>query len=442
VFVLYTENKIFLYYKIFLREKIAMKVRTVILAGGEGTRLGVLTAKRTKPAVPFGGKYRIIDFPLSNCVNSNIFDVMIVAQYRPHSLIEHIGAGGPWDLNRDFAGGIRIYTPYRSRVASWFIGTADAVQQNFTFIKRDNPELVLILSGDHVYNMDYRKMIEFHMQNKADLTMATIPVSMEEATRFGIVGVDANLRINSFVEKPANPPSNLANMGVYLFNLSTLNDSLWDDHLNQKSSHDFGNDILPNLVAAGGRVFAYPYKGYWVDVGTVNTYWQAHMDLLRDPAELDLNDRSWIIHTRTEERPPAKFMRGAQIEDSLISDGCVIESGAKVVRSILSPGVYVRSGSVIEESILLTDTFIGRDARIERAILDKRVNVGDNATIGDLSSSDLSLPMIGKNAILPAGISVQPGASIGVDVVVSDFSNEIIRSGMYIQTRRLPNEVY
>jgi glucose-1-phosphate adenylyltransferase len=419
-----------------------MKVRTVILAGGEGTRLGVLTAKRTKPAVPFGGKYRIIDFPLSNCVNSNIFDVMIVAQYRPHSLIEHIGAGGPWDLNRDFTGGVRIYTPYRSRDASWFIGTADAVQQNFTFIKRDNPELILILSGDHVYNMDYRKMIEFHMSNKADLTMATIAVPLEEASRFGVVGVGANNRVTSFVEKPAAPPSNLVNMGIYLFNLSTLNDALWADHLNQNSSHDFGKDILPDLIASGARVCAYPYEGYWVDVGTVQSYWHAHMDLLCNPAQLDLYDRSWIVHTRTEERPPAKLLRGAEVEDSLISDGCIIEPGARIRRSVLSPGVYVRSGAVIEESILLTDTFVGCNARIERAILDKRVNIGDDAIIGDLKASEMLLPMIGKNAILPRGIVIQSGASIGVDVVVSDFSNEIIRSGMYIQTRRLPNEVY
>ena len=419
-----------------------MKVRSIILAGGEGTRLGVLTAKRTKPAVPFGGKYRIIDFPLSNCVNSNIFDVMIVAQYRPHSLIEHIGAGGPWDLNRDFTGGIRIYTPFRSRAASWFVGTADAVQQNFTFIKRGEVDLVLILSGDHVYTMDYSAMIDYHLSRGADLTMATIPVPIEEASRFGIVGVDDDNRVNAFVEKPANPPSNLVNMGVYLFNLSTLDAALWDDHLNPNSSHDFGKDILPLLVANGARVYAYPYEGYWVDVGTINSYWYAHMDLLRNPPALDLYNRAWVIHTRTEERPPAKAMRGAQVEDSLICDGCVVEPGARVVRSILSPGVYISAGSIVEESIVLTDTVIGRGSRISRAILDKRVCVGEEVTIGDLDSETLSIPMIGKNAVLPPRIVVQPGASIGVDVAASDFSSDIIRSGMYIQTRRLPNEVY
>lgn len=419
-----------------------MKVRSIILAGGEGTRLGVLTAKRTKPAVPFGGKYRIIDFPLSNCVNSNIFDVMIVAQYRPHSLIEHIGAGGPWDLNRDFTGGIRIYTPFRSRAASWFVGTGDAVQQNFTFIKRGSPDMILILSGDHVYTMDYSAMINFHLAHNAEVTMATIPVPIEEAPRFGIVGVDGSNRVTSFVEKPSQPPSNLANMGIYLFNLNTLDGALWEDHLSPDSAHDFGKDILPSLINNGAKVYAYPYQGYWVDVGTINSYWGSHMDLLNNPPALDLYNRSWVIHTRTEERPPAKTMRGAQVEDSLICDGCVIEAGARVIRSILSPGVHIAAGAVVQESILLTDTVIGREAQIERAILDKRVCVGEGAIIGDSRSGLTAIPMIGKNAVLPPRIVVQPGASIGVDVAVSDFSSDIIRSGMYIQTRRLPNEVY
>lgn len=419
-----------------------MKVRTVILAGGEGTRLGVLTAKRTKPAVPFGGKYRIIDFPLSNSVNSNLFDVMIVAQYRPHSLIEHIGAGGPWDLNRDFTGGVRIYTPYRSHAASWFVGTADAVQQNFTFLKRGDPDLILILSGDHVYSMDYSDMIQSHLDRKAEVTMATIQVPLDEASRFGVVGIDASSRVTSFVEKPANPTSNLINMGIYLFNRDILDRLLWEDHMKQDSSHDFGKDILPRLINTGGNVYAYPYEGYWVDVGTVNSYWQAHMDLLNVPSPIDMYNRNWIIHTRTEERPPARIMRGAVVEDSLISNGCLIEPGAQVIRSVLSPGVQVMAGSVIKESILLTDTMIGKNCRLERAILDKMVCVGDNASIGEGQANELYIPMVGKNAILPAGITVQPGATIGVDVAVQDFTSDTVRAGMYIQTRRLPNEVY
>ena len=419
-----------------------MKVRSVILAGGEGTRLGVLTAKRTKPAVPFAGKYRIIDFPLSNCVNSDLFDVVIVAQYRPHSLIEHIGAGGPWDLNRDFTGGVRIYTPYRSRAASWFVGTADAVQQNFSFLKRGNPDLILVLSGDHVYTMNYDRMIDYHLSTKADLTMATIQVPWEEASRFGIVGVDDNQQVTSFVEKPAKPTSNLINMGIYLFDRATLDKMLWEDHLKQNSSHDFGKDILPTMVANGMKVMSYPYQGYWVDVGTVNTYWSAHMDLMGESPALNLYDRDWIIHTRTESRPPAKLMKGCEVEDSLISNGCIIEPGSKVIRSVLSPGVHIKAGSIVYESIMLTDTIIGKNCQVERAILDKRVLVGDHVRIGDMQTKALSISMVGKNSHLPPGILVQPGASIGVDVDTDDFSSEVVRSGMHIQTRRLPNEVY
>lgn len=419
-----------------------MRVRSVILAGGEGTRLGVLTAKRTKPAVPFAGKYRIIDFPLSNCVNSNLFDVVIVAQYRPHSLIEHIGAGGPWDLNRDFTGGVRIYTPYRSRAASWFVGTADAVQQNFSFLKRGNPDLILVLSGDHIYTMNYEAMIEYHLAHRADLTMATIEVPIEEASRFGIVTVDSDNHVTSFIEKPPNPTSNLINMGIYLFNRSILDKMLWEDHLKQDSSHDFGKDILPDMIARGLNVLAYPYQGYWVDVGTVNTYWSAHMDLLNDPPSLDLYNRNWIIHTRTEERPPARLARGCIVENSLISNGCVIEPGAKVIRSVLSPGVHIKSGSIVTESILLTDTVIGHDCMIERAIFDKRACTGNKACIGESKTDEISIPMIGKNSALPTGITVQPGAIIGVDVAEEDFMSDVVRSGMHIQTRRLPNEVY
>ena len=238
-----------------------MKTRAVILAGGEGSRLGILTAKRTKPAVPFAGKYRVIDFTLSNCVNSDIFDVFILVQYRPHSLIEHIGAGGPWDMNRDFTGGVRIYTPYKTRASSeWYLGTADAVQQNFRFIKNGSPDMVLILSGDHIYRMNYAAMIQYHLEHEADLTMATIRVPMSEATRLGIVGVGEDQRVTSFVEKPAQPPSDLANMGVYLYNLDVLDQALWEDHQRTESSHDFGKDILPRLINSGAKVYCLPLR--------------------------------------------------------------------------------------------------------------------------------------------------------------------------------------
>lgn len=420
-----------------------MKVRAVILAGGEGSRLGILTAKRTKPAVPFAGKYRIIDFTLSNCVNSGVFDVLLMAQYRPHSLIEHIGSGVPWDLDRNFTGGISIHTPYKARGSSdWYLGTADAVQQNFLFIKRGHPEMVLILSGDHIYRMNYQKMVEFHLSRDADLTIASIPVPLEEASRFGILGIDDNKRVTSFVEKPAQPPSNLANMGVYLFKTSVLDRALWDDHDRPDSSHDFGKDILPRLVSAGKNVFAFPYEGYWVDVGTVNSYWQAHMDLLQPEPPIDLNDRSWIIHTRTEERPPVRIASGAEIIDSMISDGCVIAPGARIERSVLSPGVRIDSGAVVRESVILTDAAVEENAVIEQAILDKKVRVGARAHIGAMRAGfEPLIPMVGKNSFIPPGMVIEPGAVIGPDVIASDYITQVVRSADFIQTKRLPYEV-
>ena len=420
-----------------------MKTRAVILAGGEGSRLGTLTAKRTKPAVPFAGKYRIIDFTLSNCVNSGIFDVMILAQYRPHSLIEHIGAGGPWDLNRDFTGGVRIYTPYKARGASdWYLGTADAVQQNFRFIKNSSPDLVLILSGDHIYEMNYDKMVDFHMAQNADLTMAVIAVPLAEASRFGVVGMDENQRVNAFVEKPAQPPSNLANMGVYLFKTEVLNKALLEDHQLPNSSHDFGKDILPRLVSEGARVFAYPYDGYWVDVGTVNSYWQAHMDQLEDKPPFDLNNRSWIIHTRTEERPPVWIARGAEVENSMICDGCEIAPGARVVRSVLSPGVLVRPGAVVCESILLTETVVEAGAVVERAIVDKRTHIQENARVGGMvSGPEPVITMVGKNSEVPPGFTIEAGAVVGTDVSADDYPSNVVRGEDYIQTKRLAHEV-
>ena len=418
-----------------------MKTRAVIMAGGEGSRLSVLTAKRTKPAVPFAGKYRIIDFTLSNCVNSSIFDVMILAQYRPHSLIGHIGAGGPWDLNRDFTGGVRILTPYTNRSgADWYMGTADAVQQNFAFIKESNPDHVLILSGDHVYAMNYDAMITFHHDHRADLTMATVPVLAQEASRFGIVGVGEDYRINSFVEKPENPPSNFANMGVYVFNTEVLDRALWEDHTLAGSSHDFGKDIIPAMIARGEKVFAYPYSGYWVDVGTIQTYWQAHMDLLSAPPSLDLTDREWVIHTRTEERPPMRIAAGARVEDSMVCDGVVIESGAIVQRSVLSPGVIVRSGATVRQSVILTDAVIGSGAHLARAIIDKVVMIKDKVSIGN-PDDGAELAVVGKNSEVPTGTIIEPGGTVGTDVVALDYINSVVKSGETLQTRRVPNEI-
>ena len=420
-----------------------MRTRAVILAGGEGSRLGVLTAKRTKPAVPFAGKYRIIDFALSNCVNSGIFDLMVLAQYRPQSLIEHIGSGAPWDLNRDFTGGVKILTPYKARFNSdWYLGTADAVQQNFTFIKQGSPDLILILSGDHIYTMDYDALVAFHIDHQADVTVATIRVPIEEASRFGILEMNKKYQVTSFVEKPADPPSNQVNMGVYLFNRNVLDRALWDDHNDRTSAHDFGRNIIPKLIKSKARVFGFPYTGYWMDVGTVNSYWQSHMDLLSPNPPLKLYDRRWVIHTRTEERPPVRFPEQSTVYASMITDGCFIEAGARVESSVLSPGVIVRPGAVIRESILLTDCVVDSGAVVERAILDKRVHIKENVRVGGgVHNTDIQLALIGKNATVPAGMVVEPGAEISTDVIETDFDEPQVKAGQSIRTKQKPYEV-
>jgi glucose-1-phosphate adenylyltransferase len=369
---------------------------------------------------------------------------MLLAQYRPQSLIEHIGSGVPWDMNRDFTGGVKILSPYKARNDSdWFAGTADAVQQTFTFIKKDNPDYVLILSGDHIYTMDYEPMITFHMDKQADLTMATLRVPIEEASRFGILSTDKNYRVKSFVEKPAKPPSNLANMGVYLFKRELLDEILWDDHFNESSSHDFGKDIIPNLIKSKARVYAFPYSGYWMDVGTVSSYWQAHMDLLSPSPDLKLYNRSWIIHTRTEERPPARLPASAHVYASMICDGCFIETGARVESSVLSPGVIVRPGATVRESIILTDCVIESGATVERAILDKRAHVGQNARVGwGVADQDIQIALVGKNSTVPAGYVVEPNGEVSTDVIESDYEgNNIVRAGQSVTTRRKANEI-
>jgi glucose-1-phosphate adenylyltransferase len=416
-----------------------MRTRAVILAGGEGSRLGVLTIKRAKPAVPFAGKYRIIDFTLSNCVNSGIFDVMLLTQYRPHSLIEHIGVGRPWDLDRGFTGGVQIYPPYKGRyVTDWYRGTADAIQQNFLFVKRGEPDLVLILSGDHIYEMNYDVLTTFHIETGADVTICSLRVPLEEAPRFGILATDDDYRVTSFVEKPKDPPGTLASMGVYVFNLRVLDRLLLEDSKRRDSGHDFGKDIIPRMIAEGLRVFAYPYNGYWVDVGTVDSYWQAHMDLLKHPPALDLNDRTWIIHTKSEERPPVLIQQGAVVKDSLITDGCVISPGARVERAVLSPGVYVGPEAVVRESIILTDTYIEAGARVERAIVDKQVTIGHNAQVGEIDRKreDLGITTVGKNARIPNGQRVGRGATLGPDLLPEHFPRGIVGRGKVIERPR------
>ena len=401
-----------------------MKTRAVILAGGEGSRLGVLTDKRAKPAVPFAGKYRIIDFTLSNCANSGITDVMILTQYRPHSLNEHVGNGRPWDLDRSFSGGVQIYPPYRGRlVTDWYKGTADAITQNLSFVERGHPDLVLVLSGDHIYKMNYGALIEHHVQHLAELTIATLNVSREDATRMGVLATDMDRRVTDFVEKPKDPPGTLASMGVYVFDRAVLSQVLTDDAKRRDSSHDFGKDIIPRMIAGGHPVYAYPFEAYWVDVGTIESYWQSQMSLLDQPPPIDLNDRSWIIHTRSEERPPVMIQEGAIVRDSLITDGCVIAAGALVERSVLSPGVSVGVNAIVRESVVLTDTSIGAGARVQRAVVDKSVRIGRGAKVGGRlrvaehggKPEGLGLTTIGKNAVVLEKTEIPIGAVIESD---------------------------
>lgn len=401
-----------------------MKVKAVILAGGEGTRLGTLTAKRAKPAVPFAGKYRIIDFTLSNCVNSGIFDVLVLTQYRPHSLNDHIGKGRPWDLDRSFTGGVQILQPYKGRFdTDWYAGTADAVTQNLNFVRQGRPEYVLILSGDHIYQMDYSLLIDFHREKNADATICTIQVPLDEGSRFGIVDVDNDYRVRDFVEKPANPPGNLASMGVYVFNYDVLDRLLREDDQNPDSNNDFGKDIIPTMIRDQMRVFAYAYTGYWIDVGTVEAFWEAHMDLLSSPPSLNLNDRTWVIHTLSEERPPVRINTGAIIKDSLITDGSTISEEAVIERSVLSPGVFVGPGAIVRESIILNDAYIEAGAVVERCIIDKIAVIGKGARVGQISDiGDLGITSIGKNTHIPAGYTVGRNVVLGTDLGEMDFA--------------------
>jgi glucose-1-phosphate adenylyltransferase len=400
-----------------------MRVKAIILAGGKGTRLASLTLKRAKPAVPFAGKYRIIDFALSNCVNSNVFDVLILTQYRPHSLNDHIGKGRPWDLDRSFTGGVQMLQPYQgSKDTDWYSGTADAVTQNINSVRRGRPQYVLILSGDHIYEMDYDMLVNYHRDKGADLTICTIRVPMEEASRFGILDCDEEYRVKSFLEKPKNPPSNLASMGVYVFSYDALERMLLEDKGNKSSSHDFGKDIIPRMVEEEMNVFAYAYGGYWVDVGTLEAYWEAHMDLLETPPALNLNDRTWVIHTRSEERPPVQLNTGARISKSLITDGTVISEGAVIERSVLSPGVFVGPGAVIRESVILTDAYIEAGAVVEKAVIDKIAVIGANAVVGS-SAPGSGITCIGKNTVVPSGFTIGAGSIFGTDLTLSDYAD-------------------
>jgi glucose-1-phosphate adenylyltransferase len=428
-----------------------MRVMAFVLAGGEGSRLSVLTTKRTKPAVPFAGKYRIIDFTLSNCVNSGIYNVGILTQYRPRSLNDHIRIGRPWDLDR-MNGGVQLLQPYLGRKdMDWYKGTADAVYQNLNLVRRYKVDHVLVLSGDHIYKMDYGPLLRFHEERGADLTVAAIKVTPEETQRFGILSVDEDDRVVGFQEKPTElqtqgPILSLASMGVYVFNSNVLVQRLEED-ARRGTSHDFGKDIVPRMMKLDDEIYAYPFGGYWVDVGTVQAYWEAHMDLLSDDPPFDLYDPDWVFHTRSEERPPVRvnmeaivdrrvISNGCVIGRSLVSNGCVI--GGTVEHSVLSPGVQVGPGALVRHSIIMTDTIVGERAIVDRAILDKNIVVGARSHVGfgddytpNETQPDLctGITVVGKNTTIPAGIKIGRNCFIACDLEESDFDTDLIASG-------------
>jgi glucose-1-phosphate adenylyltransferase len=417
-----------------------LRTLSLILAGGQGTRLSILSQKRAKPAVPFAGKYRIIDFTLSNCVNSGLSAVGVLTQYRPRSLNDHIRNGRPWDLDR-MQGGVTLLQPYQATLedCSWYRGTAEAVQYNLDYVNHYRPRWTLILSGDHIYKMDYNYLIDFHEQKRADMTVAAIRVHPSETSRFGILDLSSSEpgRVSGFEEKPTSSSSDLASMGVYVFDTQILNHLLEQDAQDQHSSHDFGKDILPKMVAQGYRVFGYVFDQYWVDVGTIQAYWEAHMDLLEDHSPLDLLDREWIIHTRSEERPPVNIRTGASIAHSLISDGCIIEGAVEY--SVLSPGVQVKTGAIVRNSIIMTDAVIDEMSIVDRVILDKNVHIGTRSRVGwgeDMQTVNeidprlhTGITLAGKNALVPPGTIVGRNCVIASDTSADAFSGHTVASG-------------
>jgi glucose-1-phosphate adenylyltransferase len=417
-----------------------VRIVAMIMAGGEGTRLSVLSEKRAKPSVPFAGKFRIIDFTLSNCVNSGIFDVAVLTQYRPHSLNAHIGNGKPWDLDRS-QGGVQLLQPYQGRRdESWYKGTADAVYQNLNYIRERRADLVLLLSGDHIYKMDYSQMIDYHQRQRADLTVGVMNVPLEQTDRFGIMTVDEASRVVEFTEKPKNrDKGTLASMGIYIFSAEALIQRL-SEGAEGSPRIDFGKHVIPAMIGHD-RVLAYPFEGYWVDVGTVQSYWETSMELL-DPANtLNLYDPSWVIHTRSEERPPSKFGPQSRVSQSTVCNGAIIRG--RVEHSVLSPGVYISPGAIVRDSVLMNDTWIGPGAVLDRVIVDKNVVVGAGVRLGH--GEDLSIPnqdqpdklntgvtIVGKGAHIPANLRIGRNVVINADRDEENFPADEVVSGATI----------
>ncbi|EOS39063.1 glucose-1-phosphate adenylyltransferase [Lachnospiraceae bacterium 29-91] len=411
------------------KEMIAM-----LLAGGQGSRLGVLTAKVAKPAVSFGGKYRIIDFPLSNCINSGVDTVGVLTQYQPLRLNTHIGIGIPWDLDRNI-GGVSILPPYEKSVNSeWYTGTANAIYQNLDYMESYHPDYVLILSGDHIYKMDYEVMLAAHKANKADVTIAAMPVPMEEAGRFGILVTDKEGQISRFEEKPEKPSSNLASMGIYIFSWPVLKEALI--RLSSQPNCDFGKHIIPYCGAKGMRMFAYEYNGYWKDVGTLSSYWEANMELIDIIPEFNLYEEFWKIYTNCMNLPPQYISPEGVVDKCIISNGS--EICGEVHSSVLGAGVSVGKGSVIRDSIIMRDVVIGEDCVIEKAIIAENTEIGSNVVIG--VGSDVpnrvrpdiyngGLVTIGENSRIPSGVQIGRNTAVSGVTAAADYLNGILESG-------------
>ena len=384
----------------------------MLLAGGQGSRLGILTKKVAKPAVPYGGKYRIIDFPLSNCTNSGIDTVGVLTQYQPLELNAYIGSGAPWDLDVSH-GGVFVLPPYqKGKSGEWYRGTANAIYQNIAFIEQYNPDYVLILSGDHIYKMDYNAMLNYHIRHGADATIAVREVPWEEAPRFGIMNTDSDDRIIEFEEKPKNPKSNKASMGVYIFTWEKLRHYLENDEADKKSNNDFGKNIIPNMLNDKQVLVAYSFNGYWKDVGTIESLWEANMDLLETPMPIDMHDKRWRIFAKNPGMAPHYIAKGATVHDSLITEGC--EVYGNVNHSILFAGVIIEEGAKVESSVIMPGSIIRRGAVVQRAIVAENAVVGPGAFVGEETGN---IAVIGTGITLPAGVHIPAGQQVDEEYV-------------------------
>ena len=387
------------------------EVVAMLLAGGQGSRLGVLTKSIAKPAVPYGGNYRIIDFPLSNCVNSGIYTVGVLTQYQPLVLNDYLGNGQPWDLDR-LNGGVHVLSPYEAiGGAEWYKGTANAIYQNIPFIEKYNPKYVVILSGDHIYKMNYAKMIDFHKKNNADCTIAVLEVPWEEASRFGILATDENNQIYEFAEKPAEPKSNKASMGVYVFSWDKLKKYLKEDEANPDSANDFGKNIIPSMLNDKQRMFAFPFKGYWKDVGTIDSLWEANLDIINPNVDLDLSEKTWRIYSRNPVAPPHYIGENANVENSSISEGCDIDGN--VDYSVLSPNVTVEEGADIKYSVLMPGATVKKGAKVYYSIIAEDAIIEENAQIGEIpekleNPEQWGIAVIGSGARITEGKKIAP----------------------------------